>query len=308
VVNPGWAPPGANPIGAATFAGGWTGLSAAAGAASAYSAADAASRSGGADTVRGWYDREYARDLATRWPWWSAGGWGSGGSGSGGGYGSSGGGYGGSDGGYSNPYSTDAGQGTDSSANAASQEQSASQAASAAGKEDAANADTQTAAKQCMETAVLAFQQGDYAEAQKGSEEAIRLGPRNANVDQFRALCQFAQGKYKDAAATIHLVLTDGPGWNWKTARSLYKDVETYTKQLRALEGYVKEDPKDAAGRFVLAYHYLVLDHQGAAVRQLQQVVELQPRDRLSAAILNTLEKARNGNAKAPTAKPAPGR
>ena len=95
-----------------------------------------------------------------------------------------------------------------------------------------------------MDAALRAFQNGDYAGAQRECERAIRLVPRNTNVHEFRALCQFAQGKYKDAAATLHAVLAAGPGWNWNTLSSLYTNAQIYTKQLRALEQYVKEQPE----------------------------------------------------------------
>lgn len=271
------------------FAGGWSGLSSA------------------RDDLRRLYDREYARDLLTRWPWWSGGGWGYGSYGSSGGYG----GYGDSDSsgsGYSNPYSTDAGQGYDSIGYAASQERNDSAQSSEAGEEDAANADREiVAAKQSMEKAVLAFQNGDYAGAQLETERANRLVPGNANVQEFCALCQFAQGKYEDAAATLNVVLAAGPGWNWDILSSFYTNAQTHAKQLRELEHYVGEHLKDPAGRFVLAYHYLVLDERDAAISQLQEVVKFRPKDQVSAGILKTLEKARQSKVKAPADKPAPG-
>jgi hypothetical protein len=216
----------------------------------------------------------------------------------------------GSEGGYSNPYSssggTAAGQSTDSSASAQSQEQNSS----AVGKEDAANSreEIPAEAKQRMVVARLAFQKGDYAGAQKQCEQALRLLPGDANLHEFRALCQFAQGNYKGAAATLHPVLAAGPGWDWNTLSSFYPGAATYTKQLRALEQHVKEHPKDAAGHFVLAYHYLVLDERDAARGQLREVVNAQPTDRVSAGILAALNKANNGNDEEPAGKPAPGR
>jgi tetratricopeptide (TPR) repeat protein len=307
VVNQGWAPPGANLVpggvggrGVNDFAGGWSGLSsAAAGAANQYGLSQGMSSA--ADLAKGWYNREYARDLLNNWPWWSGGGSGSGSSGSDGGSGSSDGGYGSSDSGYG-----DSGY---SSTDAASQQQNGAQPTSEASQDDAANADKETAAaKQCMEKAVLAFQKGDYAEAQSQCEQAIRLVPGNADVSQFFALCQFAQGKYKDAAGTLYKVLAAGPGWDWNTLNSFYENAESYTKQLRVLEKFVRDHGQDATGRFVLAYHYLVIDERDAAAAQLQEIVKLQPRDKVSAGILKALEKAKKGNVKTPPEKPAPGR
>jgi hypothetical protein len=65
--------------------------------------------------------------------------------------------------------------------------------------------------------------------------------------------------------------------------------VETYTKHLRALEAFQKADPKSAEASFVLAYHYLVLGHNEAAVRQLENVVKLLPASQLSAQLLASL-------------------
>jgi thioredoxin-like negative regulator of GroEL len=146
-----------------------------------------------------------------------------------------------------------------------------------------------------MEKAALAFQKGDYPGAQSHCEQAIHLVPGNASVHEFRALCQFAQSKHQDAAATLSAVLAKGPGWDWITLSSFYTSAETYTKQLRALEGRLREHPKDAGARFVLAYHYLVLDEREAARGQLQEVVKLEPKDMVSAGILKALEKATDG-------------
>ena len=71
--------------------------------------------------------------------------------------------------------------------------------------------------------------------------------------------------------------------------RGLYPDEETYTRQLRKLEEYVRKHPESGYGHFVLAYQYLVLDAMDAALKQLREVVRLQPEDKLSAALLDAL-------------------
>jgi cytochrome c-type biogenesis protein CcmH/NrfG len=134
-----------------------------------------------------------------------------------------------------------------------------------------------------------AFMQGDYAEAQTLAEKAIDLLPSDATLHEFRALTLFAQGHYKDAAATLYAVLAAGPGWDWETMRGLYPDEETYIRQLRKLEEYVRKNPESGYGHFVLAYQYLVLDAMDAAVKQLQEVVRVQPEDKLSAALFDAL-------------------
>lgn len=146
------------------------------------------------------------------------------------------------------------------------------------------------AAERRMDLARRAFKKGDYFTAQGECERAIRLLPGDANLHEFLALCQFAQEEYKDASATLHEVLAAGPGWSWNTLSSFYPSEKTYTTQLRALEKCVKDNPRDAAARFVLAYHYLALDERDAAAEQLREVVKLQPKDKVAPAILKALE------------------
>jgi hypothetical protein len=297
--------------GVGAFAGGWAGLSSAAGV--------IGRRWGGG----------YSSAYGGRWGWgYSPSSWGGWVGGSENGYGNpyyvplpiyteSGTGYGNlyyteSGTGYGNPYSddTEARRGNDSSASAAPQERNNSAPTSAPGKEDAANTGEEipAAVKRGMDAARLAFQKGDYAVAQGECERAIRLQPGDPNLHEFRALCQFARGKYQDAAATLYPVLAAGPGWDWDTLSSFYPSAATYIRQLRALEQSVREHPKDAAGRFVLAYHYLVLDERDPAFGQLQEVVKLQPKDKVSAGIREALVQAKKGQDEAPADKPAPGR
>ena len=96
-------------------------------------------------------------------------------------------------------------------------------------------------------------------------------------------------------------MLSVGPGWDWTTLINLYGNPETYTQQIRALESSCTQNPQSASGRFVLAYHYLTQGHSEAALDQLKAVVTLQPKDQLSAQLIQQLEKVE----KAPS--PGPG-
>jgi tetratricopeptide (TPR) repeat protein len=134
-----------------------------------------------------------------------------------------------------------------------------------------------------------AFYQGNYAAAQRLAEEALKKLPNDAVVHEFRALCQFAQRDYRGAAATLNAVLAVGPGWNWATLISLYPGVDTYTAQLRALEGYLDEHPEAGDARFVLAYHYLATGAKDSAITQLREVVRLVPKDQVAKQLLEML-------------------
>ena len=148
---------------------------------------------------------------------------------------------------------------------------------------------TVTDANRRFDTARESFKQGKYAQAQELVEAAIKDLPSDATLHEFRSLTLFAQGKYKDAAAGLYAVLAAGPGWDWDTMRPLYPDPDTYTKQLRALEAFVGKEPTAGYGHFLLAYHYLVLGSKDAAVQQFQEVVKVQPEDKLAAALLKAL-------------------
>jgi uncharacterized protein (TIGR03066 family) len=59
-----------------------------------------------------------------------------------------------------------------------------------------------------------------------------------------------------------------------------------YTKQLRALEAYVKQNPQAPDGRFVLAYHYLTCGSKDAATAQLKELYKRTPQDMLVKQLL----------------------
>jgi tetratricopeptide (TPR) repeat protein len=151
-----------------------------------------------------------------------------------------------------------------------------------------------------FDAARAAFKQGNYPEAQKLVEQAIEILPKDAALHEFRALTLFAQKKYQEAAAAIYAVLSAGPGWTWETLAPMYANPETYTQQLRALEAYARDNPKASAAHFLLAYHYLVLNHPADAVKQLQEVVKLSPNDQLAKQLVQAFTDPE-------TSKPAPG-
>jgi tetratricopeptide (TPR) repeat protein len=147
-----------------------------------------------------------------------------------------------------------------------------------------------TAAKARFDEATTAFAKGDYAGAQQLVEKAIQKLPSDATLHEFRALTLFAQKKYAEAAGAIYAVLAAGPGFDWEQVKSFYDSANTYTDQLRALEEHSRANPKAANEHFLLAYHYLVLDKKDAAIKQLEEVIQLVPKDGLSAALLKALK------------------
>jgi tetratricopeptide (TPR) repeat protein len=161
-----------------------------------------------------------------------------------------------------------------------------------------------------FDQARAAFLKGQYDAAMKLTDTAVAQMPHDAVLHEFRALVLFALQRYAEAAAAMHAVLDVGPGWDWKTLSGLYPSVEVYTSQLRALEAALDKEPKAAALRFLLGYHYLSLGHQEKALSMLRQAAELQPKDAVAAALVATLsprdaQPARVSAAAAPKAFPA---
>ena len=144
-------------------------------------------------------------------------------------------------------------------------------------------------AYQVFDRARDAFKAGDYAAALDLTDEALKGAPGDPLVHEFKALVLFARGEDPRAAAELHDVLAVRPGMDWTTMSGLYPDVATYTGQLRALEDRYRRDPKAAAPRFVLAYHYLAAGHNDAAVAQLKALITLEPGDRVARRLLASL-------------------
>jgi hypothetical protein len=151
-----------------------------------------------------------------------------------------------------------------------------------------------------------AFMQGDYKTALAQVDQAIAQVPDDTVLHEFRGLVLFALGRYKEAAAADYAVLSTGPGWDWTTLSGLYPNVDIYTEQLRALEQYAKLHPAASEARFLLADHYLTCGHTDAATTQLKAVVQLNPKDQLSAQLLNSISASDTAEQAAPSRPAAP--
>jgi tetratricopeptide (TPR) repeat protein len=149
-----------------------------------------------------------------------------------------------------------------------------------------------------------AFKAGDYSRALGLVDEALESTPDDPTLHELRALALFALKRYDEAAPVLYGVLSVRPGWDWTTLISLYSDPERYTQQLRALEAFTTQRLNRAAAHFVLAYHYLTTEHADAAVRQLKTVTVLQPKDMLSAQLIQQLERPQHQVVAAGLAQP----
>ncbi len=158
--------------------------------------------------------------------------------------------------------------------------------------------------EQVFSAARDSFKAGDYPRAVNLADQVLKQTPNVPVVHEFRALALFAQKRYDEAASVDYAVLSAGPGWNWSTLINLYADVETYTNQLRALEAFAKDHPDSSSAHFLLAYHYMVQEHNDSAAREFETVTKIQPNETLSASFVKALRQ--NSETPATAAQPTP--
>ncbi len=197
-------------------------------------------------------------------------------------------------GGYYNPYAGEpvamgGGAYCDYSQPLQTYEQATMAPATSTAETSAAESETPDVLNDKFNAAKDSFYAGDYAAALNAVNQALALAKNDAVLHEFRALALFAEGKYSEAAATIHSVLAVGPGWDWTTLISLYPSADVYTQQLRALEAAVKARPEDAGLHFLLAYHYITTSSTEEAIYQLQEVNRLQPKDTVAVQVLEMI-------------------
>jgi len=158
--------------------------------------------------------------------------------------------------------------------------------ASASSDAPPAASDVPPEAETNFDKARAEFREENYEQALQSVDQAIKLMPKDATLHEFRSLVLFALGRYRESTAAIHAVLAVGPGWNWTTMSGLYESNDVYVKQLRKLEDHIRKQPRTADARFLLAYHYMTQGHIDSAKKQLQAVLQLEPKDSVAADLL----------------------
>jgi tetratricopeptide (TPR) repeat protein len=134
------------------------------------------------------------------------------------------------------------------------------------------------------------FRAGSYSAALSSFDAALRQMPGDAVAHELRALTLFALQRYTESAAALNSLLVSAPGMDWTTLSGLYENTDLYTEQLRVLEEHTRRQPDDAAGYFVLAYHYLVIGAKDEAIGALREVVRIQPDDLTARHMLQALD------------------
>lgn len=130
------------------------------------------------------------------------------------------------------------------------------------------------------------FKAGDYKGAVYAWRHAVVDDPQNGVLLMMLAQGLFAIGNYDEAAGATQQAMTLISDDQWGVVvsnyRELYGKMGDYTKQLRALEKTIKDNPDDPGTRFLLGFHYGYLGYPSQAVKQLGKVIKLQPADQLA--------------------------
>ena len=134
--------------------------------------------------------------------------------------------------------------------------------------------------------AVGAFRDGRYADSVCLARRSAAEQPSDPGVRLLLTLASFALGQYGTAATDAHVAASLGQLPDWAAVYAIYGNVDTYTRQLRALEQFVAKTPSAAEGRFLLGFQYAMLGHKGPAQKQLLAALKATPQDRVAAELL----------------------
>jgi tetratricopeptide (TPR) repeat protein len=150
---------------------------------------------------------------------------------------------------------------------------------------------TTSLGEEYAEQARDAFRNGDYQGALRAAGHAAVEMPRDAAIHELMSLALFALKDYRGAAIEAHAALSLGPPIDWPTLYAYYGSADTYTNQLRALETFVRENPRKPEGQFLLGYHYIMTGNRDAAKKELAGVLAIPPADKLAESLMQQLDK-----------------
>jgi Flp pilus assembly protein TadD len=168
--------------------------------------------------------------------------------------------------------------------------------------------DTVSSGEPYFSDAEAAFQRGDYRDAVRLTAHALIDMPRDVRAHELMSLALFAQGDYRGAAMEARIAIVLGPVADWSTLYSYYNSLPTYEKQLKALSAYVGKNPNMTDGRFLLAYHNLMMGHTNEAKVLLTQETAKAPKDRVAVELLKQLESGTGQAGSLTAAKAGPSR
>jgi hypothetical protein len=155
-----------------------------------------------------------------------------------------------------------------------------------------------------------AFHARDYMAANRDWQHALVDDPSNGALAMKLALAMFAVGKYREAAGTTQQVLMFLPQEKWEQTvsgyKKLYANPKDYLDQLKSLAKAAADKPNDPALRFLLGFHYGYSGRVAEAVRELNKLVQLEPKDQLGRKLRHLMvDKTHHDNSSAIATAPS---
>ena len=151
-----------------------------------------------------------------------------------------------------------------------------------------------------------AFRARDYITALRDWQHAVVDDPKNGGLAIKLGLAMFALESYREAAGSTQQALTLLPEEKWEEAfndyRKLYASPADYANQLKTLAKASADKPNDPALRFLLGLHYGYSGRVADAARELDKLVQLQPRDQLGRKLRDVIAGKTRKNSTASTA------
>ncbi|MGE0606022.1 MAG: tetratricopeptide repeat protein [Pirellulales bacterium] len=136
-----------------------------------------------------------------------------------------------------------------------------------------------------LENAVAAFRVQQYEAVLDEMDRVDDTQPGLAAAGLLRAQALFALQRYEQAVAELRRTLPGLASQEWgkvvRNFRVIYPNGGLFQQELRALEGYLDDNPRDSQARLLLAYLYGYLGYPRQAVGELNQVEAFGP-DRLT--------------------------
>jgi tetratricopeptide (TPR) repeat protein len=154
----------------------------------------------------------------------------------------------------------------------------------------------------------LDFKAGRYSAAVKNWQHALVDEPLNGGIVLMLSQALFQTGKFDEAAGAAQAALRMLPPDKWGVVvanyKELYGTIQDYTNQIKVLEKARDAKPDDPAIHFLLGYHFGFLGFPKHAVKELEKVNALEPKDEVAVKLRDRF-KAKLDDA-GPAKPPAP--
>ncbi len=142
------------------------------------------------------------------------------------------------------------------------------------------------------------FDMKHYGPAVENWRHALVEDSRNPRLILLLAQGLFQTGQFDEAAGAVQYALTLTPRKQWSEVvprfGDLYKDnIFDYSAGLRELEKARTQKSEDPALRFLLGYHYSFLGYSEEAIRELDKLQKLAPKDDVARDLREMMEAKR---------------